>query len=60
MAIEKSTERRAKSKRTIKLPGKVERYANTDPVDIARELRSKSRLGQREAKLDAAEKKLAQ
>jgi hypothetical protein len=58
MAIEKATERRSKTQRRIKLPGKVERFADTDPVDIARELRAKSRLGQREAKLDAAEKKI--
>lgn len=58
MAIEKATERRAKSSRRIKMPGKVDRFANTDPVDIARELRAKSRLGQREAKLDAAEAKI--
>lgn len=50
-------EKRQKSKRHIKLPGKPATYASTDPIEIARELRSKSRLGRKEAKLDAAEKK---
>lgn len=49
-------EKRQKSKRHIKLPGKPATYANTEPVDIARELRAKSKLGKREARLDAAEK----
>lgn len=54
---ENTREKRQKSRRHIKLPGKPAKYANDDPVDIARELRSKSRLGRKEAKLDAAEKK---
>lgn len=54
---ENTREKRQKSKRHIKLPGKTAKYANDDPVDIARELRSKSKLGKREAKLDAAEAK---
>lgn len=58
MALEKATERRAKASRCIKMPGKVVRFANTDPVDIARELRAKSKLGRREAKLEAAEAKI--
>jgi hypothetical protein len=56
---ESTREKRQKSKRHIKLPGKPATYANTDPIEIARELRSKSKLGQREARLDAAEKKRA-
>lgn len=55
---ETSREKRQKSKRHIKVPGKPATYANTDPIDIARELRAKSKLGKREARLDAAEKKL--
>ncbi|UWU89616.1 hypothetical protein [Bradyrhizobium sp. CB1015] len=47
--------RTGKQERRIKMPGKVEVYANTDPVEIARELRAKSRLGKREARLAAAE-----
>jgi hypothetical protein len=57
---EKATSKRAgsgKQSRRIKLPGKSETFANTDPVDIARELRAKSKLGEREARLAAAEKK---
>lgn len=54
---ENTREKRQKSKRHIKVPGKPAAYASTDPIDIARELRSKSPLGRKEAKLDAAEKK---
>jgi hypothetical protein len=54
---ENTREKRQKSRRHIKLPGKPAKYASTDPVEIARELRSKSRLGRKEAKLDAAEAK---
>lgn len=53
---ENTREKRQKSKRHIKIPGKPATYASTDPVDIARELRAKSKLGRKEAKLDAAEK----
>jgi len=58
MQIEKATERRGKSKRSIKLPGGEVRFADTSPEAIARVLRSKSKLGKREAKLDEAEKKI--
>ncbi len=54
---ENTREKRQKSKRHIKVPGKAAAYASTDPVDIARELRAKSKLGVREARLDAAEAK---
>ena len=52
---ETTREQRQKSARHIKVPGKGVAYASTDPVDIARELRAKSRLGKREARLKAAE-----
>lgn len=43
--------RRAANKRRIRIPGKAERYDNTDPVTIAREMRAKSKLGALERKL---------
>ncbi|SDC02508.1 hypothetical protein SAMN05216337_100153 [Bradyrhizobium brasilense] len=58
--FERATSKRAhtsKQSRRIKMPGKAETYADTDPVEIARELRAKSELGGREAKLAAAEAK---
>ena len=58
--FEKATAKRARSSkqsRRIKLPSKSETYANTDPIEIARELRAKSKLGKREARLAAAETK---
>ncbi|RZN10996.1 hypothetical protein CWO91_10240 [Bradyrhizobium genosp. SA-3] len=58
--FERATTKRAlssKQSRRIKLPGKAEVYANTDPIEIARELRAKSKLGKREARLAAAENK---
>ncbi|MCP3406210.1 hypothetical protein [Bradyrhizobium sp. CCGB01] len=60
--FEKATSKRTrltKQSRRIKLPGKSEAYADTDPIEIARELRAKSRLGKREARLDAASRKVA-
>jgi hypothetical protein len=58
--FERATENRSRprERRRIKLPGKAEAYANTDPLEIARELRTKSKLGKREARLAAAEEKL--
>jgi hypothetical protein len=53
---ETTREKHQKSKRRIKLPGMAESYSNREPIDIARELRAKSKLGAREARLDAAEK----
>lgn len=50
-------EKRQKSARRIQVPGKGVVYASTDPIDIARELRAKSKFGKREAKLKAAEEK---
>ncbi|NRQ15582.1 hypothetical protein [Ensifer sesbaniae] len=58
MAIERATKKTTKATRSVTLPGKRAAHMTTDPVDIARELRAKSRLGQREAKLAAAEEKL--
>lgn len=55
---ETAREKRQKSKRQIKLPGKREAYSDRDPIEIARELRAKSKLGRKEAKLNAAEAKL--
>ena len=43
--------KRLASKRRIKLPGRAEVYDSTNPNDIARELRGKSKLGERERKL---------
>lgn len=57
--FELATEKRPqRERRRIKLPGKAEVYADTDPIEIARELRAKSKLGKREARLDAAEAKI--
>ena len=50
-------ERTTKRSRRIKLPGRAETYDSTDPVEIARELRAKSRLGKREARLYSAARK---
>lgn len=50
-------ERTIKRSRRIKVPGKPETYDNKDPIDIARELRAKSKLGKREANLNAAARK---
>lgn len=59
MSVERATIRTSKARRSIKLPGKSATLAATDPADIARDLRSKSALGRMEAKLDEAERKLA-
>jgi len=55
---ETGREKRQKAKRAITLPGKREIYSDRDPIEIARELRAKSKLGRKEAKLKAAEAKL--
>lgn len=58
MSLERANEKRAKAPRLIKLPGdKTARRSDRDPLEIAKELRAKSRLGQREARLDAMERK---
>jgi hypothetical protein len=44
--------------RKIRMPDGKVRYDATDPKEIAAELRAKSSLGKREAKLRAAEAKL--
>lgn len=46
---------RAVRSRKITMPDGRLRYDSTDPKDIAAELRAKSSLGKREAKLKAAE-----
>lgn len=43
--------KRTASRRRIRIPGQAERYDNTDPVTIARELRAKSKLGALERKI---------
>ncbi|MBP1848496.1 hypothetical protein J2046_006792 [Rhizobium petrolearium] len=58
MSIEKATKKNGKSTRSVTLPGGKEKFIDTDPVAIARVLRSKSKLGLREEKLAAAERKL--
>jgi hypothetical protein len=55
--LEKTTERRTKSKRRITIRGGRTTFESKDPTEIARELRAKSKLGKREARLDAAERK---
>ncbi len=57
MAVERATKKASKSVRSVTLPGKRAAYVSTDPIDIARELRAKSKLGQREARLADAERK---
>lgn len=58
MAIERANKKAPKGGRTVTLPGKRPTYTDRDAVDIARELRAKSNLGRREAKLAEAERKL--
>lgn len=58
--LERADTSRAKDpKRTrrIKMPDGKTTYASTDPKDIAAELRSKSKLGERERRLRQAEAK---
>ena len=55
MSLEKATARRGATHRSVKLPGKTAVSTDKDPRIIARELRDKSKLGQREARLKAAE-----
>lgn len=43
--------KRAGTKRSIQLPGKTAVFAATNPHDIARDLRAKSKLGEKERKL---------
>ena len=56
MAIETATARRGETSRRIRLPGGEVRYESTRPEAIARDLRLKSKLGRREARLEAAAK----
>jgi hypothetical protein len=58
MSLERADEKRSKRPRMIKVPGQVERMTTRDAVSIARELRSRSELGKREARLAAAEAKI--
>jgi hypothetical protein len=53
--FEKADERRTKTKRRISIRGLYVKTDNIDPVEIARSLKKKSRLGSREARLTAAE-----
>jgi len=60
MSIEQANAKRARvvsRERKIKLPGRPVKYGADDPLRIARELRANSRLGRREARLAAAERK---
>ena len=57
MSIERATAKRANAHRSVKLPGKTAVLTDEEPIKIARELRSKSALGRREAKMSAAEAK---
>ncbi|MCZ8546274.1 hypothetical protein OOJ09_25930 [Mesorhizobium qingshengii] len=60
MTLERTDTSRARTLRSRKITmpdGKV-RYDSKDPKDIAAELRAKSSLGKREAKLKAAEAKI--
>lgn len=48
--------KRVAAMRSIKLPGRVAKFADDHPVEIARELRRRSALGKIEAALDKAER----
>lgn len=58
MSNERANERRGKTARLVKLPGKPERRTSDDPRDIARKLRATSALGKKEARLAAIEAKM--
>jgi hypothetical protein len=58
MSIERADERRSKKPRKVKVPGQAEQYSSRAAVEIARELRAKSELGRREARLAGAEAKI--
>ena len=47
--------RASNTERRIKMPDGTVRHAATDPKEIAAELRAKSKLGKREARLKKAE-----
>ncbi|MBX5239506.1 hypothetical protein [Rhizobium sp. NLR22b] len=55
---ERANKKASTQGRSVKLPGKAAQHSEAKPIDIARELRAKSELGRREAKLAAAEAKL--
>ncbi|MBB2832397.1 UNVERIFIED_ORG: hypothetical protein GGD51_002526 [Rhizobium esperanzae] len=56
--FERANKKASAAGRSVKLPGKAAQHSDAKPVEIARELRAKSALGRREAKLAAAEAKL--
>lgn len=56
--IEHARKWQTRSMRSVKLPGRPAQEVDTDPVRIARELRAKSQLGEREKQLAAAEAKI--
>ncbi|MET3759158.1 hypothetical protein ABID08_006542 [Rhizobium binae] len=56
--FERATKKAVSQGRSVKLPGKAAQHTDAKPIDIARELRAKSELGRREAKLAAAEANL--
>ncbi|WP_246650509.1 hypothetical protein [Rhizobium laguerreae] len=55
--FERANKKSSNQGRSVKLPGRAPQHSDAKPVDIARELRAKSELGRREAKLAAAEAK---
>jgi len=57
--FERANKKASTRGRSVKLPGKSAQHSDAKPVEIARELRAKSELGQREAKLAKAEAKLS-
>ncbi|MBY4589409.1 hypothetical protein [Rhizobium redzepovicii] len=57
--FERANQKSSNQGRSVKLPGKTTQRSDARPVDIARELRAKSELGRREAKLAKAEAKLS-
>ncbi|MGO4659659.1 hypothetical protein AB4Z34_33490 [Ensifer sp. 2YAB10] len=58
MSIERANKKAPSGGRHVTMPGKRSVFIDKSPVDIARELRAKSSLGRREAKLAEAERKL--
>lgn len=56
--FERANKKSSNQGRSVKLPGKAVQHSDARPVDIARELRARSELGRREAKLAKAESKV--
>lgn len=57
--FERANQKSSTQGRSVKLPGKTAQHSDAKPVEIARQLRAKSELGRREAKLAKAEAKLS-